>query len=128
MRKCAPEDAKGAWKELAIYETGTSEVTEQRAKGAKYLVFGDYNTLMFQRVQAELPGAMLLANVRQSNMQYIMTADGMFFSYQSGALLDSLLCYVATEATQKFAKDTLLLARPVEKDKPLIINLFAPLK
>ena len=127
-RKCAPEDAKGAWKEIAIFESGSAEVAAQKLQGPKYLAFGDYNTLVWRRVQTPVEAELVVGAVRQSPMQYISTAAGMLYVYQKGLQQDSLLCFIATEATKNYQPGTLLLARPLEKDKSLTITLYEPLK
>ena len=128
-RKCTPDDAKGAWKESAIFESaGMVEMSAQKAQGPKYLAFGEYNTLIWQRTQASLSAGPLVTSARGSNLQYIATAAGMLYVYKTGTLTDSLMCFIATEPKQKIAKDTLMLARPVEKDKPLLITLYEPLR
>ncbi len=129
-RKCTPRDAWGAWKELAIYEyPGKSEIAAQQANGSYYMVFGDqYNRMIWGRVKNPLTAAQLYGFMPNAKKQFIMTTAGMLYVYMNGTLLASLVCSVSTEATNNYPKDMLLLALPVEKDKPLIITIYAPLK
>lgn len=128
MRKCAPEDAKGAWKEYAVFESaGNAEMTAQKAQGPKYLAFGEYNTLLWQRSLIPANGKATLASTARTGLQYISTAAGMLYVYKNQELQTSQLCFISTAATKTYPAGTLLLARPVEKDKPLTITLYARL-
>jgi len=127
-RKCTPEDARGAWREMAVYESdGIAEVSAQKAKGPRYLAFGEYNTVVWQRALVQYSGMALIGGARNSEMQYISTSAGMLYLYKKSLLQESLLCFIATEATKTYPAGMLLLARPIEKDKSLIITLYAPL-
>lgn len=128
-RKCTQEDAKGTWKELAIYESdGASETSAQRAQGVKYLAFGEYNTLFWQRALIPFSAQALFTIARQSSLQYIATSSGMLYVYKNGVLQDSLLCFMTTDTTEKFPRNTLMLARPIEKDTSLTITLYTPIE
>ncbi|MDX2073849.1 MAG: hypothetical protein SFX19_05730 [Alphaproteobacteria bacterium] len=129
LRKCTIEDVGNAWEETAIYEsTSHAEFDAQKAQGPKYLAFGEYNTLFWQRTRTSENAALLREKARAGSMQYIATAAGMLYVYDKGALQESLMCFISTEDTKKFTKDMLVLARPIEKDKSLTVTLYKPLK
>lgn len=127
-RKCAPEDAKGIWREEGVLETGPSLLAaEQQKDGPAYLGFGArYNTLFWKRSKEELNINATLEALPYAKRQYIMTAAGMMYTYADGALERSYLCFVSTKGTNKFAEGLLMLALPIERDKPLNITLYSP--
>ena len=129
-RKCGPEDAKGFWKEYAIYESsGQTLMQEQKNNGPKYLVFGaQYNQLSWTRSKNPFNAAGATHYTNRSKTQYIMTSAGMLYVYEGGQLQHSLVCSITTAKTAKYEPGMLMLALPVEKDKSLTISLYAPVK
>ena len=128
-RKCAQEDAKGAWKSIAVLEkTPTPQTVEQEKMGAHHLAFGDYSRLVSLRTPATMSAGQVFSELAKTPLQYIMTAAGMLYIYQNGKLQSSLLCFVSTDGGKKYAKGHLMLALPVEKAKPLSVTLYEPLK
>lgn len=125
-RKCTVDDAKGAWREFAIIESaGGTEGASQHKEGIKYLAFGAYNRLLWQRSPAQPQIDLALNN---SPLQYIVTDAGMFYVYQAGQLQASLLCFVSTKEQDKYKPGMLMLAIGAEKDKPLAMTIYEPLK
>jgi len=128
-RKCAPADAEGIWVEKAILEApGGSEVRDQEKYGKKNLVFGPYNTVWWGRIPGTPNLFAAKGALEASKQQYIVTVAGMLYIYEDNALQTSRLCFVSTAPTKTYAKDLLMLALPVEKNKPLSITLYEPLK
>lgn len=128
-RKCAPADAKGAWKEYAILQSASSdEAAAQRADGPKYMTFGEYNRLLWKRSASAMDLAAINAALPATDMQYIITTAGMFFAYRNGSLDASRLCFVSTKKTDKYNTGMLMLALPIEKDKPLVISIYTPVE
>lgn len=127
-RKCTPDDTKGMWIERSIYETGNGEETAARSiSGTKYISFGDYNLFLTMRSQVALDQAVLAKNTEDSDLQFITTVAGMLYVYRNNALLFSNLCYVTTGVNDNFKTPGLLmLAVPIQKDKPLSMTIFAP--
>lgn len=127
-RKCTPEDAMGAWVEKSIFEEGARAISAtQEAEGLKYLFFGSYNTLVWQRSKASLDIGSLTGLLQQSKKQYIMTTAGMLYAYDNGSIESSALCFVSTQATQQYAKGLLMLAVPLEKESSFAITIYAPI-
>lgn len=125
-RKCTPQDAVGGWVERAIVEAREKPETDAYEKeGSKYLAFGPYNTLLWQRSRF-IPDLNLTGTPEQSKTQYIMTSAGMFYAYTDGKLVASRLCFVSTEPYKQYPKGLLMLAFPLEKNTPFSITLYGP--
>lgn len=128
-RKCTPADAKGAWVEKKIIEEpGSREWEDLEKNGKKYLGFGEYNKVAWFRTKQPARASNVSAQVKKSAEQYIITTDGMFYIYENNSLKISRLCFVATEATKDIAKDLLMLAVPLERNKFLTLGIYEPLK
>jgi hypothetical protein len=127
-RKCKPEDAKGAWVEAAIFEgSAATQLEEQRRNGKKYIAFGQHSLLFWKRSPIEMDVPAVQRALQRSSTQYILTIDGVMYVYEAGALQSSYLCFITTQPTKEHPAGALMLALPVEKDKPLLATLYVPL-
>jgi len=128
-RKCTPKDGAGAWAEKHKLENvGGKSERDMARLGRYYLAFGPYNTVYWEEHDRKMGRSSALSAVADSKQQYIITMAGMFYVYQDNKLITSRLCFISTNDTKDYAKDLLMLALPLEKNKPLSIAIYEPLK
>lgn len=126
-RKCTPGDVKNVWIETGAMPADLA--TKQRGdKPIKtYLYFSDQYNYFF-RMPSILPVTkdMLEVGARVSKLQYIATDAGLVYVYNKGALQETFLCFISTGASPQYQPGTLMLALPLEKDKPQGVYFYAP--
>lgn len=127
LRNCTPQEVQGLWVQQGVVEEPRAEAWNNYVNGGpEQIWFGTYNRYVSQRMLKRLDEYAMAKLAEPNLQQYIVSVKGMLYVYENYALKNAMLCFMASNANDKFKEGTLFLAAPFAPDKPLTASYYMP--